>query len=140
MGIAIGIYILPILIAPPAPTEALVSELSSQAQYIAEFKKDLKDSDSFHWGEGKVAINSKHISLMGQLAPGPDYKLYLSSEFVETEVDFNRLKSTMIRIGDVSTFENFVVPVPSNVDISQYNTVIVWCETFGEFITSAQYK
>lgn len=38
---------------------------------------------------------------MGKLAPGPDYKLCLSTEFMETEADFNRLKSTMTLVGDV---------------------------------------
>ena len=140
MGFMIGIYMLPILIAPASPTEPEITAMSAQAQYSAEFTKDLKDSDSFHWGEGQVAIGSEFITLMGNLAPGPDYKLYLSSEFVETEFDFNRLKSNMALVGDVKTFENFVVQVPPGVDPSSYNTVVVWCETFGEFITSAMYR
>jgi hypothetical protein len=67
-------------------------------------------------------------------------KLYLSPEFVETEADFKRLKSRMVRVGDVRTFENFVVSVPENIDISRYDTVIVWCESFGQFITAAKYR
>ncbi|WP_122031996.1 DM13 domain-containing protein [Aliivibrio sp. EL58] len=139
-GVALGIYMLPILIAPEAPTESEVTSLSSQAQYSAIFKKDLKDSDSFHWGEGLVSIGSEFITLTGKLAPGPDYKLYLSPEFVETELDFNRLKSNMVFVGNVKTFENFAVPVPQDIELSNYNTVIVWCETFGEFITAAKYQ
>jgi hypothetical protein len=139
-GVALGIYMLPILIAPEAPTESEVTSLSSQAQYSAMFKKDLKDSDSFHWGEGQVSIGSEFITLTGKLAPGPDYKLYLSPEFVETELDFNRLKSNMAFVGNVKTFENFAVPVPQDIELSNYNTVIVWCETFGEFITAAKYQ
>lgn len=46
----------------------------------------------------------------------------------------------MVRIGDVKTFKNFVVPVPDAVDPARYNTVIVWCETFSKFITAAKYK
>jgi hypothetical protein len=46
----------------------------------------------------------------------------------------------MIRVGDVKTFKNFSMPVPDSVDPSKYNTVIVWCETFSQFITAAQYK
>ncbi|MDF4687333.1 DM13 domain-containing protein, partial [Vibrio parahaemolyticus] len=42
--------------------------------------------------------------------------------------------------GDVKTFDNFVVEVPQSTSISEYNTVVVWCETFGEFITSAKYQ
>lgn len=140
IGFGVGIYALPILIAPPAPSTSEVVSMNSNAGYFTEFKKDLKDSDTFHWGEGKVSVGSDFITLMGTLAPGPDYKLYLSPEFVETEVDFNRLKSTMVRIGDVKTFDNFVVKVAPSVDPSQYNTVVIWCETFGEFITAAKYQ
>ncbi|SON48466.1 DM13 domain-containing protein [Vibrio tapetis] len=139
-GFVLGIYMLPILIAPTSPTQSEVSNLSSHAQYSATFVRDLKDSDSFHWGEGQVSLGSDVISLMGSLAPGPDYKLYLSTEFVETEDDFNRLKFNMALVGDVKTFENFVVEVPQNIQIADYNTVIVWCETFGEFITAAKYR
>ncbi len=139
-GVALGIYLLPILIAPTAPTISELNQLSSQALYTATFKKDLKDSDSFHWGEGEVSVSSELITLTGSLAPGPDYKLYLAREFVETEVDFNRLKSGMVRIGDVKTFDNFVVNVPQNINVADYSTVIVWCETFGEFITSGKYQ
>ncbi|MFQ3235104.1 MAG: hypothetical protein ACI9C4_000658 [Paraglaciecola sp.] len=139
-GVALGIYMLPILIAPTSPTESEVTELSSQAQYSAIFKKNRKDSDSFHWGEGLVSIGSDYITLIGNLAPGPDYKLYLSTEFVETEADFNRLKANMALVGNVKTFENFAVKIPQDIRLSRYNTVIVWCETFGEFITSAKYR
>ena len=41
---------------------------------------------------------------------------------------------------DVKTFKNFLVPVPEAVDPARFNTVIVWCETFGQFITSAKYR
>ena len=139
-GVALGIYILPILIAPDAPLESDIDALSSSARYSAEFKKDLADSDALHWGEGKVSVGRNNIALLGALAPGPDYKLYLSPHYLETEAEFNALKPEMARIGDVKTFDNFVVPVPSSIDINDYTTVIIWCETFGEFITSAQYR
>jgi hypothetical protein len=140
IGFAAGIYALPILIAPAAPSTAVVSAAAESATYKAEFRRDLKDSDALHWGEGRVSIGAGSISLMGKLAPGPDYKLYLSPEFVETEVDFNRLKSKMALVGDVKKFDNFVVQVPPGISPSQHTSVIVWCETFGQFITSAKYK
>lgn len=140
IGFAAGIYALPILIAPPAPKTAEVSALAGQAQFTGTFKRELADSDALHWGEGTVAISRASVSLMGRLAPGPDYKLYLSPEFVETEADFLRLKSTMLRVGDVKTFENFVVPLPASADPAAYRAVIVWCETFGQFITAAKYR
>jgi hypothetical protein len=46
----------------------------------------------------------------------------------------------MVRVGDVKTFDAFVVPLPETVDLTQYNTVIVWCESFSQFITAARYR
>lgn len=140
IGFAAGIYALPILTAPPAPETTLVTEKAKQARFTGEFKKDLKDSDRLHWGEGKVFISPESVTLQGELAPGPDYKLYLSPKFVETEKDFLALKSQMVRVGDVKTFHNFVVNVPAGIDPAQYNTVVVWCESFGQFITAAKYQ
>lgn len=140
IGFGAGIYALPILTAPPAPSDSEISAMSSGARYTAEFRRDLKASDAFHWGEGVVSVGSNAITLKGNLAPGPDYKLYLSPTFVETESDFNRLKADMVRVGEVKTFENFVVTIPAGIDPSDFNSVIVWCESFGQFITSARYR
>ena len=140
LGVALGMYLLPILIAPAAPSVAEVSAQAAQAAYRGQFRRDLQDSDALHWGEGTVSVTRTSIGLLGELAPGPDYKLYLSPEFVETEADFNRLKTKMVRVGDVKTFKNFLLPVPESVDTSRYNTVVVWCETFGQFITAAKYQ
>ena len=86
LGFALGVYALPILIAPDAPTEQEIKASVPVAQWTATFRRDLKDSDALHWGEGTVSISPQAISLVGKLAPGPDYKLYLSPEFVETDV------------------------------------------------------
>lgn len=139
-GFAAGIYALPILIAPPAPDNKQVAASQQQATYQGAFRRDLKDSDRLHWGEGKVSIGPDAISLMGRLAPGPDYQIYLSPAFVETEADFARLKDRMVHVGPVKTFDNFIVPLPAGIDPARYDTVIVWCETFGQFITSARYR
>ena len=140
IGFAAGIYFLPILIAPPAPSETEVAAASQGASFTGEFRRNLEGSDGLHWGEGKVSVGENVISLVGKLAPGPDYKLYLSPEFVETEAAFAQIKDKMVQVGDVKTFSNFVLSVPATIDPSQYTTAVVWCETFGEFITAAKYR
>lgn len=140
IGFALGVYFLPILTAPKGPDKAAVQAASASAQFKGRFERNLRGSDFLHWGEGEVRLSPRQIAHEGRLAPGPDYKLYLSPEFVETEADFQRLKPQMLRVGDVRTFENFLVPVPQGVDPSRYNTVIVWCEAFGQFITAAKYR
>ena len=140
IGFALGVYALPILIAPAAPTQSEIAAQEATARYTGQFRRDLKDRDALHWGEGTVSVGPKSIALKGELAPGPDYKLYLSPAFVETKTDFTRLKPQMVRIADIKTFKNFVVPVPESANIEAHNTVIVWCETFSMFITAAKYK
>ena len=141
IGFAAGIYYLPILIAPPAPTAAEVkAAMTGEQVFTATFRRDLKGSDSFHWGEGTVSVSPRAIAFAGRLAPGPDYKLYLAPEYVETGDDFKRVKPSAVRVGDVKTFENVVVKVPEGIDPARYKAVIVWCETFSMFITAAQYR
>lgn len=140
LGFGLGVYLLPILTAPPAPSAQALQTQADQVRWTGVFRRNLKDSDALHWGEGQLAVGPRHISLLGQLAPGPDYKLYLSPEFVETEADFLRLKSQMVRVGDIKTFDNFLITVPEGVDPGRYTSAIVWCETFGQFITAAQYR
>jgi len=140
VGFAIGVYVLPILIAPEAPSAAQLGAQAQAASFKGEFRRDLKDSDALHWGEGTVTVSAGSIALAGRLAPGPDYKLYLSPEFIQTEADFIRLKSAMVRVGDVKTFDNFIVPVPEAIDPGKFSAVIVWCETFSQFITAARYR
>jgi hypothetical protein len=140
IGFAAGIYFLPILTAPEGLSDAEVQSASRLANFSGEFRRDLQDSDRFHWGEGTVFLSEDEIVLQGKIAPGPDYKLYLSPKFVETEADFIRLKTAMKLVADVKTFENFMVPLGSHIDLSQYNSVIIWCESFKQFITAAQYQ
>lgn len=140
VGFAAGIYALPILTAPPAPDAAMLEERAAAATYTAEFTRDLAGSDFLHWGEGTVAVSATEVVHMGALAPGPDYKLYLVPEFVEDEASFEAIRDSAVQVGDVKTFDGFIVTLPEGTDIEAFDTVLVWCESFGEFITSAKYR
>ena len=140
LGFALGIYLLPILTAPESPGVEMVQAAAESARFTGTFRRDLTDSDALHWGEGTLSVGAEAIVFEGNLAPGPDYRLYLSPEFVETEADFEALRSDMVQVGSIRTFENFMVAVPEAVDPAGYNAAIVWCETFGQFITAAAYQ
>ncbi|MFN8828511.1 MAG: DM13 domain-containing protein [Labrys sp. (in: a-proteobacteria)] len=140
IGFALGIYFLPILIAPDGPDKAIVAEVAQKALYTGEFRRGLKGNDFVHWGEGTVSISATKIVHVGRLAPGPDYKLYLVPTFVEDEQQFLAIKNTAQRIGDIKSFEGFLIDVPATVNVDDYTTVLVWCETFSEFITAAKYR
>lgn len=139
-GFAAGIYLLPILTAPPAASGEVVAAAAASASYRGEFRRDLAGSDFLHWGEGAVSVGPDVIALHGRVAPGPDYRLYLSPAFVEDEASFQALHDRMLQVGAVRSFENFIVELPPGTDLAAYDTVVVWCEAFGEFITAARYR
>ena len=140
LGFGLGVYFLPILTAPPAPDAAMLEEKTEAAEFSAALTRDLRGNDRLHWGEGTIAVSGNEIVHMGRLSPGPDYKLYLTTQFVEHEDEFEPIKSEAVLIGDVDTFSGFILPVPEGVDVTSYTTVVVWCEAFGEFITAAAYR
>ncbi len=140
LGFAAGIYALPILTAPPAPNGAALAAAVRQALYTGRFERRLKGSDFVHWGEGNVKVSRDRIAHIGRLSPGPDYKLYLAPRFVRTKDEFLAIKHMSRRVGDVKTFDGFIVSVSPDIDVGAFSTVVIWCESFNRFITAAEYQ
>ena len=140
IGIAAGIYLLPLLTAGDGPDKNVLDQVMENRHYSGTFSRDREDSDLLHWGEGELSIGPSRIAFSGRLAPGPDYRLYLSPVFIETERAFIEQKESMKEIGEINTFDGFLIDIPTGVDPATYTTAIVWCETFDQFITSAVYK
>ena len=140
LGFALGTYFLPVLTAPPTPPSAMLSAQAQGALFKAEFSRELRGSDFLHWGEGEVSLTDSKIVHEGRLAPGPDYRAYLVDRFVEHEDEFVRIKEEAQLIGEVKTFDGFILDLAADIDLARYNTVVIWCEAFGEFISAAQYR
>ncbi|MCM8557418.1 DM13 domain-containing protein [Sphingomicrobium sediminis] len=140
IGFGAGVYFLPILTAEPAPPSQVLEEQAAAATYSAELTRDLRGSDRLHWGEGKISITEDAISHQGELAPGPDYYVYLTRDFVEHEDEFLAVKDEAFRVGMVRSFDGFILDLPEGIDLEEYTTVVIWCESFGEFITAGQYR
>jgi len=138
-GCALGVYLLPILVAPDTPDiPAIEAAQSSGPRFEARFDRDREDSDFFHWGEGVIKVFDDTIVFDGEMAPGPDYRLYLTPEYVETEDAFLRIKAQSTQVGSIKTFDGFIVEGISILDSVEFNSVVVWCERFSQFITSAK--
>ena len=85
VGFGLGVYFLPILTAPKSVEISKINEYENKSLYQTKFVRDLRGSDPLHWGEAKVTISNNKITVNGSIAPGPDYKLYLTSEFTQHE-------------------------------------------------------
>jgi hypothetical protein len=140
IGFGLGVYLLPILTAPPSPDRATLEEMAQAAEFRGELTRNLRGSDFLHWGEGTISLSSAKIVHEGKLAPGPDYKLYLVPEFVEHEDEFLPIRDQAQLIGDIKTFDGFLLDVPAGVNIERFTTALIWCEAFGEFISSTRYR
>ncbi|TMN87123.1 hypothetical protein CWB72_16880 [Pseudoalteromonas phenolica] len=139
-GFSMGIYTLPLMVAPPSLSMLELATAAQSAKYLVQIPDELDGSDLLHYGKGEFYISESKIVFKGKLAPGPDYQLYLSKQFVENESQFNEHKDSMLNISEVKRFDGFISVVPNDVDINQFNSVIIWCEAFGEFITAAKFK
>ncbi|WP_211444333.1 DM13 domain-containing protein [Collimonas humicola] len=141
IGFGAGVYFLPILTAGDGPSAAELAQAAGKARYTAVFKKDLPGSDFLHWAQGTVAVSEDTIAFEGKIAPGPDYKVYLTSGYVGTKEEFLKIKERALRVGEVKTFERFIIDMSQQpVDLSRYNTVVIWCETYSQFISAAQFR
>lgn len=140
VGFAAGIYLLPILTQPPAPAQQQIDKVASEARFSGQFRRDLEGSDPLHFAEGSIYFSDSQIAFTGTMAPGPDYRLYLSPQFVETKADFLSHKHLMRQVGEVNRFEDFVLPLAQSVDPADFNSVIIWCESFSLFISAAKYQ
>ncbi len=140
IGFGLGVYFLPILTAPDSPDAAMLEDKAAGAMFSAELTRNLLGSDFLHWGEGRFDLTSTQIIHTGALAPGPDYIAYLTTEFVEDEAQFEAIKASAIQVGSIKTFGGFILDIPAEIDVNDYTTVVVWCESFGKFITAGQYK
>ena len=140
IGFGLGVYFLPILIAKKSPIKPRLQPCLKCASCAGTFVRDLLGSDGLHRGDGVIMGNADCIWLDGKIAPGPDYRLYLTPKYVETGAGFQNIKAQSIQIGPVKAFENFSLDLPDGLDATNYWAVLIWCEAFEQFITAAELR
>lgn len=110
------------------------------------FDRDAIGSDQAHHGTGTVEIHQQADKLYlifrddFDVTNGPDYKIYLTPKAgVDTEEKFLAVKSNSIRVDDLDQFSGYQSYEISNWadQLSQVRSVVIWCEAFSEFISSA---
>ena len=142
IGFALGIYSLPILIEWRAANDKPITEqVFTQSDPKGQFDRNSPGSDALHWGEGTVRISSGKL-FFGEdvkLAPGPDYRIYLTKKFVDTRDGFSRIKSQALQISKLKTFSGpLEFELPADINLDEFDNVIVWCEAFSQYIASAR--
>ena len=85
-------------------------------------------------------VNANRICLDGKIAPGPDYRLYLTPKYVETRAGPQNIKAQSFQSGPVKAFESISLDLPDGLDATNYRAVLIWCEAFEQFITAAELR
>ncbi len=140
IGLCLGMYILPIITASPKPNSTLINLALENSKYETVFVRDLPGSSFLYWGQGQLSLSEKNIVFQGKLSPGPSYKFYLTKKFVQDKESFLKNKTNAILIGDINSFNGFILKISPSINIDNYNYAVVWCESFSQFITSARYQ
>ena len=141
-GFALGVYLLPVIVewqnrdnAPVQVTEAKADDP------VGQFDRSSPGSDALHWGEGTVRVTDGKLVFEEdvELAPGPDYRIYLIKKFANTKKDFLAIKSQANEVAKLKVFSGpLSFDIPPEVDTDVYDNVLVWCEAFSMYIASAR--
>ncbi|MEP0321785.1 DM13 domain-containing protein [Bauldia litoralis] len=137
-GVAVGLFIFPYVFPPPPATETIASEDTEALVATGEFIH-ADPSDPVHYGSGKVSVYEKAVFLEPdfEVGPGPAYHVYLvPKERVRVSGD---VRDTMyVDLGQLRAFKGSQrYPIPDGVDIADYPSVVIWCETFSVLISPA---
>jgi hypothetical protein len=140
-GFAVGILAFPYLFPPPPAVEQLTEADRSALVATGNFIH-ANPSDPLHYGSGKVSVYEKTLFLESdfEVGPGPKYHVYLVPK--ETIRQSSDVKDTMfVDLGRLRSFKGSQrFEIPDGVDLKQYSSVVIWCETFSVLISPADLK
>ena len=137
-GVAVGLFIFPYVFPPPPAAETISDEDRAALVATGEFIH-ADPSDPVHYGKGKVSVYEKAVFLEPdfEVGPGPDYHVYLvPKEEVRASGD---VRDTMyVDLGQLRAFKGSQrYAIPDGVDLADYPSVVIWCETFSVLISPA---
>lgn len=145
IGMAIGaagmLFFYPYIFPPPTLNEQ-VSNAQSRPVIASGIFVHPDPSDPIHWGRGGVTLYSGNqvevfLNPDFEVGPGPAYYVYLTDKTGIINNDHFKT-SNHLEIGKLKSFTGSqVYPVPEDTQIENYKSVVIWCKTFGQLITSA---
>jgi len=143
LGFALGIFIYPFWFLNDIATEQLQANSPRVLIASGEFIQ-ANPSDPIHWGKGTVELFKEsngsivvYLDKDFEVGPGPRFNVYLvDSDTILSSDDFQAAKS--VDLGRLRAFKGSqVYPVSSEIDVSVYKSVVIWCKDFEVLISPA---
>jgi hypothetical protein len=140
-GFAAGIWFFP-YIFPPEPVNHTLSQEETQAPVVAKGTFiHANPRDPIHWGKGSVSVyrNLVYLEPDFEVGPGPDYRVLLVPKSgIKTNSDVREVLSKSVDLGQLQAFKSGQrYPIPANVNLADYQSVVIWCRQFGALISPA---
>jgi electron transfer DM13 len=137
-GVALGFFFFPYVFPPPAATDQL-SETDKAKLVATGTFIHANPSDPVHWGKGKVSVYQRVVFLEPdfEVGPGPAFHVYLVPKAtIRSSSDMKDVK--FVDLGGLRSFKGSQrYPIPDNVNLKDYPSVIIWCEAFSVLISPA---
>ena len=118
--------------------EPVVMANADQQDEVREVKQgDFRDADSFHQGSGQATIfttpDGGHLLRLENLdvTNGPALHVFLSPHQDPTRADEVKLEGYVDLGGLKGNRGNQNYPVPAGVDVSVFNSVVIYCKPFS---------
>lgn len=138
-GFAAGIFAYPyIFLADIVATEQVNDPVGRQVMARGTFIH-ANPSDPIHYGKGRVTVyrDLVHLERNFEVGPGPKFHVYLVPEKNVTP-DTDAARTMYVDLGRLKAFkggQNY--PIPEGMDLSNYESMVIWCEQFGVLISPA---
>ncbi|MYE82291.1 MAG: DM13 domain-containing protein [Gammaproteobacteria bacterium] len=150
IGIAAGaggmLVAFPFLFPPPAVNETVAAMAGRDVAVLQEtrFREGTAGQDAAHWGRGGVRTYRSDdgdvlIELQPdfEVGPGPNFWVYLNTRRgIDDEADFEADEGRQ-RIARLKSFTGSQVYRADADAFAAAGAVTIWCESFGQYIASA---
>ena len=139
VGFALGIFVYPyIFLADIVAAEEVPGIESRQVVATGSFIH-ADPADPIHYGRGRLTLYGDLLHLQSdfEVGPGPKFHVYLVPDEQVTP-ESNIEASAFVDLGRLKAFkgsQNY--PIPPDVALTDYRSVVIWCEQFGVLISPA---
>ena len=137
-GLGLGFFLFPFVFPPPAGMDQLRDAERTRLIASGTFVH-ANPSDPIHYGTAKVSVYERTLFLEPdfEVGPGPAFHVYLvPKENIRSSGDLG--DAMFIDLGRLRAFKGSQrYEIPSGLTLTQYQSVVIWCERFGVLISPA---
>lgn len=138
-GFAVGIFVYPYLFLADVVATEKLDNADEKKVFASGSFIHANPSDPIHYGSGSVTVYEDSVFLGEdfEVGPGPKFHVYLAPN--PNVTSSSDVADTMfIDLGRLRAFKGSqVYPIPGGVTLSDYGSVVIWCEQFGVLISPA---